>query len=86
MSKSKIGKINGMKGKTHKEESKLKTSKALEKKVIKIVNGEVNIWDSPKKVSDDLGITVKMVRYFCRKKDFSNKHNIMYLEDYEKTK
>ena len=41
---------------------------------------------SPKKVSDDLGITVKMVRYFCRKKDFSNKHNIMYLEDYEKTK
>lgn len=85
MSKSHMGRISGMLGKKHSYKSKLKTAKALEKEVLHVINNVIiKSWESPQQANNDLGITIKSIRYFCRKKDVNNKYGLIYKIDYEK--
>lgn len=73
-------------GKKLSEIIKLKISRSLEKEVLKVVNDEiVKKWDSPEKASLDLNLTIKSIRYYCRKKNTTNRYNLIYKNDYDKT-
>ena len=72
-------------GKKCSTETKLKMSTSHQKIVFKIINDNVvHQWESPLKASLDIKIPSKSVQYYCRKKDKTNKYNLIYKEDYDK--
>lgn len=71
-------------GKIMSQKTKTKISESLKKEIYKIVNNEiVENWQSAKDASIYLNISIKKIGYYCRKKDISNKYNIIYKDDYE---
>jgi len=73
-------------GKKLSSTTKSKIGESLEKEVLKIVdNIVVNQWRSPADASLELKITIKSIRYYCRKKNTTNRYNLIYKNDYDKT-
>lgn len=72
-------------GKNLSQNTKNKISDSLKKEIYKIINNEiVKQWKSAEEASVYLNISIKKIGYYCRKKDISNKYNIIYKKDYER--
>lgn len=72
-------------GKKLTNETKQKISKKLEKEIYEVINNIiVKKWQSATEASKEINLSVRKIGYFCRKKDSSNKYNLIYKENYDK--
>ena len=72
-------------GKKLSNETKQKMCMSHQKIVYKIINDIIiQEWKSPMDVCNDINLTPKKVQYYCRKKDKTNRYNLIYKDDYDK--